>query len=90
MPRVPVRQRVLSFPIPLRSHFAVHPELPAPVLQVILRTVATFLIIQADIKLREVTTGAITLSERFDTAANLNLNLLCPTPSCWRMPASSL
>ena len=31
IPQVPVRQWVLSFPIPLRSLFAVHPELLAPV-----------------------------------------------------------
>ena len=35
IPKVPVRQWVLSFPIPLRSLFAVHPELLAPVLQII-------------------------------------------------------
>jgi hypothetical protein len=33
IPRVPVRQWVLSFPIPLRLLFATHPELLAPVLQ---------------------------------------------------------
>jgi hypothetical protein len=33
IPKVPVRQWVLSFPIPLRSLFAVHPELLAPVLE---------------------------------------------------------
>ncbi len=31
IPHVPVRQWALSFPIPLRSLFAVHPELLAPV-----------------------------------------------------------
>jgi hypothetical protein len=35
IPRVPVRQWVLSFPIPLRILFADHPELLAPVLQII-------------------------------------------------------
>ena len=39
IPRVPVRQWVLSFPIPLRSLFAVHPELLAPVLQIIHRVI---------------------------------------------------
>ena len=43
IPKVPVRQWVLSFPIPLRSLFAVHPELLAPVLQIIHRAIATFL-----------------------------------------------
>ena len=37
IPRVPVRQWVLSFPIPLRSLFAVHPELLASVLRIIQR-----------------------------------------------------
>ena len=37
IPRVPVRQWVLSFPIRLRSLFAVHPELLAPVLRIIQR-----------------------------------------------------
>ena len=31
IPQAPVRQWVLSFPIALRSLFAVHPELLAPV-----------------------------------------------------------
>jgi hypothetical protein len=46
---VPVRQWVLSFPIPLRSLFAVHPELLAPVLQIIHRVIATYLIRQAGV-----------------------------------------
>ena len=33
--RVPVRQWVLSFPIPLRLLFATHPQLLAPVLQIV-------------------------------------------------------
>ena len=33
IPRVPVRQWVLSFPIPLRLLFAAHPQLLAPVLR---------------------------------------------------------
>ena len=40
IPRVPVRQWVLSFPIPLRSLLAVHPELLAPVLRIIHRVIA--------------------------------------------------
>jgi ribosomal protein S27E len=42
IPRVPVRQWVLSFPIPLRLLFATHPELLAPVLQIVHRVIATF------------------------------------------------
>ena len=47
IPRVPVRQWVLSFPIPLRLLFAAHPELLTPVLQIIHRVISTFLIQQA-------------------------------------------
>ncbi len=41
IPRVPVRQWVLSFPIPLRSLFAAYPELLAPILQIIHRVINT-------------------------------------------------
>ena len=71
IPRVPVRQWVLSFPIPLRSLFAVHPALLAPVLQIIHRAIHTFLIQQAHVKHKEAATGAITLIQRFGYAANL-------------------
>ena len=75
IPRVPVRQWVLSFPIPLRSLFAVHPELLTPVLQIIHRVIATHLIKQADVKRSEAATGAVTLIQRFGSAANLNIHL---------------
>jgi hypothetical protein len=75
IPKVPVRQWVLSFPIPLRSLFAVHPELLAPVLQIIHRVIATHLIKQAGVKRSEAATGAVTLIQRFGSAANLNIHL---------------
>jgi hypothetical protein len=37
---VPVRQWVLSFPIPLRYLFAAHPDLLAPVLQIVHRVIS--------------------------------------------------
>ena len=39
IPRVPVRQWVLSFPIPLRILFAAHPELLTPLLRIIHRVI---------------------------------------------------
>ena len=48
--QVPVRQWVLSFPIPLRILFAAHPELLAPVLRIIHRVIAGFLLKQAGLK----------------------------------------
>ena len=61
IPKVPVRQWVLSFPIPLRRLFAVHPELLAPILQIIHRAIATFLIDQTGIMRDQAATGAFTL-----------------------------
>jgi hypothetical protein len=40
---MPVRQWVLSFPIPLRILFAGHPQLLAPVLRIIHRGIASLL-----------------------------------------------
>jgi len=42
VPNVPVRQWVLSLPIPLRFLLAAHPRLITPVLQVIHRAISTF------------------------------------------------
>ena len=62
-------------PIPLRSLFAVHPGLLAPVLQIIHRVIATHLIRQTGVKRSEAATGAVTLIQRFGSAANLNIHL---------------
>jgi hypothetical protein len=75
LPRVPVRQWVLSFPIPLRSLFAVYPELLTPVLRILHRAIHTHLIKQATVKRDEAASGAITLIQRFGIAANLNTHL---------------
>jgi hypothetical protein len=77
IPRVPVRHWVLSFRIPLRILFAAHPRLLGPVLQVIHRVIATFLIKQAGVKPSEADTGAVTLIQRFGSGANLNIHLHC-------------
>ena len=57
------------------SYSAVHPELLAPVLQTIHRVIATHLIRQAGVKRSEAATGAVTLIQRFGSAANLNIHL---------------
>ncbi|MGH2524852.1 MAG: transposase zinc-binding domain-containing protein, partial [Anaerolineales bacterium] len=77
IPRVPVRQWVISFPIPLRLLFAAHPELLAPVLQIVHRVISGFLIKQAGLKRTQADTGAVTLIQRFGSAANLNIHLHC-------------
>jgi hypothetical protein len=77
---VPVRQWVLSFPIPLRSLFAVHPELLTPVLRIVHRLITRFRLKQAGLKRRAADTGALTLIQRFGSAANLNSHLHCRVP----------
>ena len=72
IPRVPVRQWVLSFPIPLRCLFAAHPELLAPVLRIVHRVIGSFLIQQAGLERTEAHSGAVTLIQRFGSAADLN------------------
>ena len=85
IPQVPVRQWVLSFPIPLRYLFAAQPHLLSPVLQVINRAISTFLIKQAGLKRTEAQTGAVTLIQRFGSTATkspgaiLNSRRLAPT-----------
>lgn len=77
IPRVPVRQRVLSLPILLCYLLAAHPRLLTSIWQVIHRTISTFLIKQAGLKRSEAQTGAITLIQRFGSAVNLEIHLHC-------------
>ena len=77
IPRVPVRQWVLSFPIALRILFAARPELLSPLLQIIHRVIAGFLIKQSGLKRGQAHSGAVTLIQRFGSAANLNIHLHC-------------
>ena len=75
MPQVPVRQWVVSCPIPLRHLFATQPQLLSPVLQVIHRALSTFVITHAGLTRKQAQTGAVTLIQRFGSAANLNIHL---------------
>ena len=74
---VPVRQWVLSLPIPLRLLLAAQPELVTPVLQVVQRVVTRHLLDGARLKADEGHSGAVTLIQRLGSAANLNLHLHC-------------
>ena len=73
IPRVPVRQWVLSFPIPLRILFAAHPELLTPVLRIIHRVIAGFVLKQAGLKRTTADTGAVTLHLRSRASARSKL-----------------
>ena len=71
IPHVPVRQWVLSLPITLRLLLAAQPKLVTPVLQVVHRVITRFLLKQAGVKADEADSGAVTLIQRFGSAANL-------------------
>ena len=81
LPRVPVRQWVLSLPIPLRLLLAAQPKLVTPVLQVVHRAITRFLLAQAELTAgltaEQADSGAVTLIQRFGSAANLNIHLHC-------------
>ena len=77
IPHVPVRQWVLSLRIPLRLLLGAQPELVTPVLQVVQRVITRHLLGQAGLKAGEADSGAVTLIQRFGSAANLNIHLHC-------------
>ena len=78
IPHVPVCQWVLSLPIPLRLLLAAQPKLVTPVLQVVHRAITRFLLDQAGLKAEQADSGAVTLIQRFGSAANLNIHLHLP------------
>ena len=77
IPHVPVRQWVLSLPIPLRLLLAAQPELVTHVLQVVQRVLTRHLLDGARLEAAEGHAGAVTLIQRFGSAANLNIHLHC-------------
>ena len=81
IPHVPVRQWVrvcqVRLPIPLRLLLATQPKLVTPVLQLVHRVITRLLLDQAGLKVDEADSGAVTLIQRFGSAANLNIHLHC-------------
>jgi hypothetical protein len=73
-PDVPIRQWVLSLPIPLRVLLAAQPKLLTPVLEVVQRAIAGHLAKKSGLKRNAVHPGAVTLIQRFGSAANLNIH----------------
>ena len=67
IPPVPVRQWVLSLPIPLRLLLAAQPQLLAPLLQAIHRVIAGFLVKRAGFKLSRAGVGSEGLRTDFHT-----------------------
>ena len=77
LPRVPVRQFVLTLPIPLRLLLAARPGLIGPVLGVVHRLLARHLAALAGLRGALCATGAVTIIQRFGSAANLNVHFHC-------------
>jgi len=77
IPRVPVRQWVLSLPIPLRLLLAAQPVLATPVLQVVHGVITRHLLEQTGFKADQADSGAVTLIQRFGSAANPHIHLHC-------------
>jgi len=78
--------RVLSFPFQLRFLFASRPEAMGRVLGIVYRAIETHLIQQAGGTRATARTGAVTLIQRFGSALNLNIHLMCMDA---RMPPSA-
>lgn len=97
LPRVPMRQWVLTVPFPLRFLFAARPAVMGQVLGIVYRALAAHLIHKAGHTQVTARTGAVTLIQRFGSALNLNIHfhMLCldgvyvdgPAPRFQRLPA---
>jgi len=73
LPRVPMRQWVLTFPWPLRLLFAARPTLLTRVLGVVTRALSTSVLRRAGLSVRcGAKTGIVTAIQRF--GSNLGLN----------------
>ena len=75
----PVRQWVLSVPVPLRFLFASKPEAIGPVLGIVHRVIAGWLADQAGVERSTAQCGTVTLIQRFGSALNLNIHFHMPT-----------
>ncbi len=88
LPYEPMRQWVLSFPFQLRFLFARHPEIMSQVLGIVYRAIATHLTHKAGYTKTTAQTGAVTLIQRFGSALNLNIHLMCMDARMPRMRKS--
>ena len=70
----PVRQWVLSVPVPLRFLFASKPDAIGPVLGIVHRVIAGWLAAQTGVQRSTAQCGAVTLIQRFGSALNLNVH----------------
>ena len=74
LPRVTLRQWVLSVPFQLRYLFVSYPDLMAKALAIVYRTTATWLIQQVGFTHATARTGVVTFIQRFGSVLNLNVH----------------
>jgi hypothetical protein len=76
IPRVKIRQWVLSVPFSLRYWLSSNPNLQASLLRIVLRVITGFYKkrIKLDYKVSNSKTGAVTLIQRFGSSINLNVH----------------
>ncbi len=77
VPQQPVRQWVLSFPYSLRLLFASRSGVMGQLLGIVYHVIATHLIKKAGFTRKTARIGAVTLIQRFGSALNLNIHLMC-------------
>jgi hypothetical protein len=70
----PIRQWVLSLPIPLRLLLARYPSELGKVLGIVHRAISTYIVNRAGFSNKQAKTGAVTLIQRFGSALNLNIH----------------
>jgi ribosomal protein S27E len=70
----PIRQWVLSLPIPLRLLLARYPCELGKVMSIVHRAISTYIIQRAGFVNKHAKTGAVTLIQRFGSALNLNIH----------------
>jgi len=70
----PVRQWILSLPIPLRLLLARYPKQLSKVMQVVHRAISTDIIRRAGHLKKPAKTGAVTYIQRFGISLNLNIH----------------
>lgn len=74
LPKVAMRQWVLSVPFQLRFLFASYPQLMGKALSIVTRCISTHLIHKAGFTHVTARTGAVTFIQRFGSALNLNVH----------------
>ena len=76
IPKVAVRQWVLSFPFALRYLLVSDPKIMAKILKITTNCISSFLCKKSGFTKKQAKTAAVTLLQRFGGSANLNLHIL--------------